>query len=184
MKRLTLAFLIVLLYSTTALAETSFQFAMPGVQAPKDPDVRGMRLVFLYGKNTSVQGFDLGFVSISESATQSGFSFNMGLSKVTGTSSGCACSLVNVHTSNDSGLNGAFINIVRTIDKGVNAGFVNITEGFSKVDLGGLSMSKKSNVQVGFVNMTDEITGVQIGFLNIAGNGFLPVFPFFNYPKN
>jgi hypothetical protein len=183
MTRLTLSFLIVLLCSTTALAEATFQFNMPGLQAPKDPDVLGMRFVFLYGKNQSVRGLDLGFASISESVTQSGFTFNMGLSKVTGASSGCACSLVNVHTGNDSGFNGAFINIVHAIEKGVNGGFVNVTDGFSNVDIGGLSISKKSTVQIGFINFTDEITGVQIGFLNVAENGFFPVFPLFNFPK-
>ena len=34
------------------------------------------------------------------------------------------------------------------------------------------------------INVTKTIKGVQLGFLNLAENGFLPVFPFFNFPKN
>ena len=52
------------------------------------------------------------------------------------------------------------------------------------LDVGGLNVSNRSTVQVGFVNVTERIEGVQLGFLNVASNGFLPVFPFFNFPKN
>jgi hypothetical protein len=183
MNKVILAIAIALLYSTTAFAQAGFQFAMPGIQAPENDDVKGMRLVFLHGKNQNVSGFDLGFAALSESVNQSGFTFNMGVSQVTGTSEGCACALVNIHSGTDKGFNGAFINIIKSIESGANVGFVNMTEGTSSVDIGGLSMSEKSGTQVGFVNFTEEITGLQIGFLNFAENGFYPMFPFFNYPK-
>ena len=181
--RLALSIFIVLLGSSAAFAETTFQFNLAGLQAPSDPDVRGMRMVLLYGKNTNVQGLDLGFAAISEAENQKGLSFNMGLSQVTATSAGGAFSLINVHTGEDSGFNGAFINIVKNVGEGVNAGFLNMTEEFSNVDIGGLSVSKESNVQLGFVNVTKTINKVQIGFLNFAENGFFPVFPIFNIPK-
>ena len=187
MTRLTLAIAMVLslvLPSTAALAEASVQFNMLGVQAPKDPDVKGFRFVFLYGKNNHIGGFDLGFAAISESATRSGFHSNMGFSLVTGNSSGAALSLVNVHSGTDTGVNAAFINTVKTLESGVNLGFVNLTEGYSQVDIGGLSVSEKSDTQVGFINVTKEITNIQIGFLNFAENGFFPLFPFINFPKN
>jgi hypothetical protein len=183
MTRLILSCCLVLLYSTAAFAEASVQFNTVGFQAPKDPDVRGMRFVLLYGKNNTVSGLDVGFASFSESVTQSGFTFNMGLSKITGTSTGCACSLINIHEGDDRGFNGSFINIIHSVENGVNAGFVNITEGKSGVDIGGLSMSKESNTQIGFVNFTQQINSLQIGFLNFAENGIFPMFPFFNYPK-
>jgi hypothetical protein len=183
MTRIILTAAFVVLYSTAALADASFQFQMPGVKAPAGDDVNGMRLVFLYGKNNSVRGFDLGFAAIAEAKNQSGFSFNMGLSKVTGTSKGCACSLINVHEGQDSGVNVAFVNVINDATKGVNVGFLNLTEGTSGVDIGAISSSKKSKTQIGLVNFTDEITSLQIGFLNFADNGFFPMFPFFNYPK-
>ena len=172
------------LYSTAALAEASIQFSTIGLQAPKDPNVHGARFVLLYGVNQSVHGFDLGMMSFSESVTQSGFSANMGLSKVSGQSGGLALSLINIHGGHDTGMNAAFVNIVEAMDHGINVSFLNITKGFSNVDLGGLSMSEKSDIQLGFVNFTREIGSLQIGFLNFAGNGFFPVFPFFNFPKN
>lgn len=172
------------LHATTALAEASVQFSTIGVQAPKDPNVNGLRFVVLHGVNQSVHGLDLGLVSFSESATQSGFSANMGLSKITGQSSGFAGSFINIHGGHDSGINAAFVNIVEAMDHGVNMGFLNITRGYSNVDFGGFSMSEKSGTQLGFVNFTREIGNLQIGFLNFAENGFFPVFPFFNFPKN
>ena len=186
MTRLALSIAIVLslaLHSTAALAEASAQFNMPGVQAPKDPDVQGFRFVLLYGKNNRVGGFDLGFAAISETGTRSGFHANMGISLVTGNSSGAALSFVNVHSGSDTGFNGAFINTVKQLDSGVNVGFVNLTEGKSHIDIGGLSVSAKSDTQIGFVNVTKELTSLQIGFLNFAENGFFPMFPFFNFPK-
>ena len=51
--RLALSIFIVLLGSSAAFAETTFQFNLAGLQAPSDPDVRGMRMVLLYGKNTN-----------------------------------------------------------------------------------------------------------------------------------
>ena len=187
MNRMIVTSILVLLYTTslatTAFAEASFQFSMPGLQAPVDENVQGMRVVFLHGKNNNVSGFDLGFAAVAESVNQSGFSFNLGMSKITGSSSGCACSLLNLHEGEDSGLNGAFITIIKSAPNGVNSGFVNMTEGKSAVDFGGLSMSKESNTQVGFVTFTSKINNLQIGILNFAENGFFPMFPFFNYPK-
>ena len=150
---------------------------------PGDPNVNGMKLVLLYGENESVKGLDLGFASVNVAQNRSGFAAIMGLGTVRGTSSGCAASLMNVHSGQDTGLNAAFLNIVKTISSGLNLGFVNLTEDYSQVDIGGLSVSKRSDTQVGFLNVTDEITNVQIGFLNFAGNGVFPVFPFVNFPK-
>jgi hypothetical protein len=171
------------LYASAAQAEASFQFSFAGAQMPSDPNVNGVKLVLLYGENENVKGLDLGFASVNVAQNRSGFAAIMGVGTVRGTSSGCAASLMNVHYGQDTGVNAAFINIVKEIKKGVNLGFVNLTDGFSSVDVGGLSVSSRSNTQVGFLNVTDEITHVQIGLLNIAGNGMFPVFPFFNVPK-
>ncbi|MCP4179997.1 MAG: hypothetical protein GY756_19725 [bacterium] len=38
--------------------------------------------------------------------------------------------------------------------------------------------------QVGIVNNAKTSDAIQIGIINIMENGFLPVFPFFNYPKS
>jgi hypothetical protein len=180
-------FLLLLVFSfqaTPAFAsETGFQFQMPGVRTPVGDDVNGFRIVFLYGTNRKVNGFDMGLMGFSEAATQSGFSWNFGVTRVDGPSSGAAFSFANIHTGSDSGLNASFVNIIKTIDNGLNLGFLNITESYSATDIGALSVSQKSRIQIGMVNVTERIDGVQIGLLNFAQNGFLPVFPFFNFPK-
>jgi len=178
-----LSLLLLCLLATPAIAETSFQFSFAGAQAPEDPDVNGFRIALFHGKNTSVRGFDLGIASFSEAGNQSGFSMNWGIGKVTGQSSGLASGFVNVHTGVDSSFNAAFINSIKTQKSGVNLGFINVTDGFSNVDISGIGISNESKGQVGFINITTKINNVQIGFLNFAENGFLPVFPFFNFPK-
>jgi len=178
MKQVILAFLC-LLFAAPAFAQAgdpaAFQFAMPGLRAPDNPRVSGFRLSFLQGKNVDMSGLDFGLLSMSETQNRSGLSLIFGVSKTTGRST---------HDGEASGLNAAFINRVRTIKSGANLGFINITDGFSSVDISGVGISNRSNVQLGFVNITKTIDSFQFGFLNIAENGFLPVFPIFNFPKN
>ena len=52
------------------------------------------------------------------------------------------------------------------------------------VDIAALNLSDESTAQLGFVNVTKHLTGFQLGFINVADNGFLKVFPFFNFPKS
>jgi hypothetical protein len=40
-----------------------------------------------------------------------------------------------------------------------------------------------SGLTAAFINMVNKAEGLQLGFLNIAKNGFLPAFPFFNFPQ-
>lgn len=167
-----------------AIADVTAQFALGGFRAPDDPNVNGFRFALLYGENDDMDGLDLGVLSVNESSTLSGVAMVFGVHKLTGgMEGGAAFSLVNVHGGDDAGLNAAFINIVENVEDGLNFGFVNIAGGTTLVDIGGFNMASRSTAQVGFINVTDEITGFQLGFLNIAKNGFFPVFPFFNFPK-
>lgn len=186
MKRSLYAFALgIILCANSAFAEAAFQFAAPNLQLPKDPAVSGMRLSFIHGKNQSQRGLDLGLLSMSETANLSGLALVAGISKVTtGMSGGAAFSLVNWHTGRDSGMNGAFVNILNDASGAFNTGFVIVANGETMVDLGGFNMSKRSTVQIGFLNVTDEIKSFQLGFLNMAKNGFFPVFPFVNFPKH
>lgn len=168
-----------------AYADVAFQFAAPNFQAPRSPDVTGMRFSIFHGKNRSQRGFDLGLLSMSETSRFSGFALVSGVHRVTGDmSGGAAFSIVNWHSGRDSGMNGAFVNVLEDTQKAFNMGFVNVASRGTAVDLGGFNMSRSSTVQIGFVNVTDEIKSFQFGFLNIAKNGFLPVFPIFNFPRN
>jgi hypothetical protein len=183
MKRVFLV-LAALLCASTAFADAAFQFTAPGLRVPNDPAVNGMRLSFLHGKATRVRGFDLGLLSWSEAADFSGVSVGAGINRITGRmSGGAAISLINYHTGSDAGLNAAFINKLNNTEDAFNVSFLNIADGTTQVDLGGLNMSARSTAQIGFVNVTRNIRAFQFGFLNIAENGFLPVFPVVNFPK-
>ena len=182
MKRLALA-LIPLFVAGAAFAETGFQFAVPNVNLPSDPDVKGVRISLLHGENQSVRGLDFGILSLSETSRASGVAFICGVHYVKQEmSSGAAFSLVNYHTGRDSGMNGGFVNLVDDTSGAFNLGFITYAEGATLVDLGGINISRSSTVQIGFLNMTDRLKSFQFGFLNMADNGFLPIFPVFNFP--
>lgn len=168
--------------ATPAAAETGAQLGLPGLSVPRDPEVNGFRFSFLWGKNERMDGLDIGVFSVSETRDMSGVGLIFGIGKVNGDmNGGAAFSLVNLHDGNDSGLNAAFINKVNNAKNAVDLGFVNIADGDTLVDIGGLNISRSSTAQLGFINITDEIDGFQLGFINVAANGFLPVFPFFNF---
>jgi hypothetical protein len=184
MKRV-LPLVCILLWAGVAWSETAFQFGAPGGNAPSDPVVNGVRMSFLYGKNDSTSGLDLGLLSMSESARFSGLGLIMGVSKITqDMESAAVFSLISYHTGRDSGMNGAFVNLLNDTSGAFNLGFVIIADGETLVDLGGFNKSKSSTAQIGFLNMTDEIKNFQFGFLNMAKNGFLPIFPVFNFAKD
>ena len=173
-----------ILFANQAYAQAAFQFAAPGVRVPDSPTVNGLRFSVIHGKNQGQHGLDLGLLSMSETSNFSGLALICGISRVTReTSGGAVFSLVNWHSSRDSGMNGAFINILSDTEGAFNLGFVTVADGGTAVDLGGFNMSRSSTAQIGFVNVTDKIKTFQFGFLNIAKNGFLPVFPIFNFPK-
>ena len=175
-------FFCLLFLAHVAFAETGFQFAAPGFNAPKDPEVSGMRFAVAYGKNQSTSGLDLGLLCMNETSRMSGLALVAGVHKVTGEmSSGAAFSLMNFHTGRDSGVNGAFINVLNEAGGAFNTGFIIVAKGATLADLGGVNISKSSKVQIGFLNITQELGIFQFGFLNMAKNGFLPVFPIFNF---
>lgn len=69
----------------------------------------------------------------------------------------------------------------RSFGKCLNLGVMNLdlTEGFQ---VGVVNNTSDGNpVQIGLFNTTFDGSPFQIGLLNINPNGFLPVFPFFNY---
>jgi len=185
-KRIALSVLValVLLVPSLAQAVTGAQFAAAGFNAPKDPDVSGVRFAVLYGRNDSNRGADFGFFSFNETGTRSGLGLVWGVSRVRDSSDNAAnLALVNFNTGTDKGFNAAFVNVLKNAPKAFSTGFVTVVQGESAVALSGLNMAESAKVQVGFVNVTKKLEGFQLGFVNVAENGFLPVAPFFNFPK-
>jgi hypothetical protein len=187
MKRsLTVTFTLALVFfANQAYADVAFQFAAPNLRVPESSVVNGVRFSIIHGENQGQHGLDLGLLSMSETSSFSGLGLIFGISRVRREmSSGAAFSFVNWHSGRDSGMNGAFINILNNTENAFNLGFVTVAEGGTAVDLGGFNMSRSSTVQIGFINVTDRIKSFQFGFLNMAKNGFLPVFPIVNFPRN
>jgi hypothetical protein len=185
MKRSALALpFLVLALAPAAFADTPIQFVAPNLQAPPASTVNGARFGVLHGRTETVNGVDFGLLSKSEVANLTGFSATLGIERVTGRMRGCSTAVINHHSSRDSGVNAALVNRTRTMDHGANLGLVNVADGYTMVDVGGVNISGRSTVQAGVVNVTDDLDGIQLGLLNFAKNGFLPVFPFFNFPKN
>ena len=83
-KRSILFVCLILGFGQMAGAATGFQLGLPSLNVPKDPRVEGMRLSFLWGKNSSTNGLDVGVLSMSETSTFSGLALVGGVSKVTG----------------------------------------------------------------------------------------------------
>ncbi len=167
----------------SASADASAQFQFVGLRAPNDPNVDGFRFSLLYGKSEKMSGFDLAGALYVSSDEFSGAGPWFAMAHVEGDSSGCLCSFANYVEGTSSGAMLGFINIMGDAPDGVNIGFVNFSQGATAFDLSGMAFSERSKTQVGFLNMTEHIESFQLGFLNIAQNGFLPIFPIFNFPK-
>ncbi len=183
MKRALIAALLVLAPVASA-AEAPIQFATIGLRAPNDPHVSGMRFSLLHGRNDRVRGLDMGLIAKSHTGNLTGCALVAGLGQVDGQFRGASIAAVNIHRGTDEGMNGALFNRVRHLRAGANVALVNVTDDFAMVDVGGVNVSGSGTVQVGLVNVTRRIRAVQLGLINVADNGFLPFFPFFNFPKN
>ena len=70
--------------------------------------------------------------------------------------------------------------------EGVQGGIVNLNKNITGGQFGVYNSSKKmaKGVQIGVVNRSKKSAGPQIGLINIMDNGFLKVFPFFNFPTS
>lgn len=184
LRSLALALVLGLVVPGVAFAEVGFQFGLPDRNFPDDDDVKGMRVTLLWGENRKTSGFDFGLFSVAQTDVRTGIAIVIGVSRVAEKSDGAVnLSLMNYHTGSDSGFNLALLNMVNNSDRALNVGFAQIAQGSTAIDLGALNVSKKSRFQIGFVNITQEIDGFQFGLINMADNGFLPFFPFFNYAK-
>ena len=172
-------------FSVAAIAEAvPVQFSFFDFNAPEAKEVSGFRFPAIYGKQGgNITGVDFQLLAYSEIESLKGVSiplFWLGANTITGNMTGASFGLFNNHKGNDIGANLGFLNLTNNVN-GANVSAVNFSTGDTLVDVGFVSISKASTVQVGFFNMTDEIKGVQIGLLNCAKDGFLPCFPFVNF---
>lgn len=116
--------------------------------------INGLRINFIYGKNTQVTGIDWGLVNHTTS----------------GTTLGWQNSMVGYNEANFTGFQSGGVNITNGRVEGVQWGFVNY---------GG----NVNGVQIGFVNYASNMKkGLQIGLINIIKTGGqFPFFPIVNW---
>jgi hypothetical protein len=120
---------------------------------PESNSITGIRINFIYGRNTSVSGLDLGLINHTTS----------------GTSMGLQWGFVGLADANFTGWQDNAVNIVKGDFQGLQWGFVNYA-------------NYANGLQLGFVNYARKMKGIQIGLVNIIKQGGqFPVFPIVNW---
>lgn len=115
--------------------------------------IEGIRLSLLYGRNVSVKGLDVGFISHSTSGKSVGVQFGF----------------IGLNESDFTGWQDTFVNITKGSFEGLQAGVLNYAK-------------RMNGVQFGLVNYAGTMKGIQIGLLNIIkSGGTFPVFPIVNW---
>jgi len=158
---LVLAVFILILSSTTVQAQdttTTFQEKSRPIQIalfapvqilPETDFIEGFRFNLIYGRNTSITGFDVGFINHSTK----------------GLSQGVQVGFVNMIEGDFTGWQCGFVNLTKYNFEGLQSGMFNYAK-------------KMRGVQFGLVNYVGNIHGLQIGLVNINEDGYdFPVLP-------
>ncbi len=171
MKPLTLLGVAFLVTTTTlhAQRERAIQLSLltPAQLFPETDAVGGVRINFLYGRNTWVHGLDLGLVNHT---TQ-------------GTSKGLQIGVVSLNDANFTGFQYGAVNLVEGKFEGFQYGIYNGNDEGSGLQIAFVNTSQNmKGVQIGIVNYARRMNGLQIGIVNIIKqDGAFPVFPIVNW---
>ncbi len=150
-------------------APVQFALVNPAQVFGEDKSVTGFRLNVLLGVNRDVTGLDLSALAAHTLGTQRGV--QLGLVNVV--EGGCTGAQI-----------GALGNSVEGRLRGVQiAGLVTLAGEGSGVQIAPFlaQATNLSGFQLGLFTYADEMKGLQLGLLNFNENGFLPVFPGFNF---
>jgi hypothetical protein len=112
------------------------------------------------------------------------YGLNLGLPATSGTNekvNGADLAILFAETNNVRGCQSAIVNLGDDLI-GAQIGIVSLSNNIKGGQAAIYSSADKlDGFQLGIVNKTEEADGFQIGLVNIMDNGFLKVFPFFNY---
>lgn len=175
----------VLLSPALQARQTPVMFStIDGFNVPNAENVTGVRLALFHGRVNQLKGLDVAAFGLSETNKTTGVNLNFfGAAKVNQEMKGASLGIVNWQEGNTVGANVGAVNLTNNV-KGANVSFVNYSTGHTVVDVGAVSFSQQSTVQVGLFNKTAQLDGIQIGLLNCADNGFFKCFPFVNWSKD
>ena len=153
--------------------------------------IHGLRLALPYGRNRELHGADIGIVGRIDGDLEgaqfsvaglvdgdlTGLQYNWLLSTVGGHLRGAQLGAVNTAGSLEGAQLG-LVNHTRDGALGASLALVNISEGHTMgAEIGLVNYAGSvEGLQLGFVNVTEHLHGVQVGLVNVARNGFLPVF--------
>ena len=161
-----------LLCAAPLAAQSPVQVALfaPIQIVPEGKGVKGLRLDFIYGSNSTVGGLDLGLVNRNTGTGQSG---------------GLQWGFVNMVHGSFTGWQASFVGVTEGKFEGLQSGFVNMAHQSQGLQWGGVNSSwDHHGLQVGLVNYARRINGVQVGLINIIhSGGQFPVFPIVNWGK-
>jgi hypothetical protein len=134
----------------------------------KPTPVYGVRVTALFGIQSEVVGLDVGAGMQTETLT----GVSIGLCSVaegnaTGAQLGLACNQVEADVL---GLQVGVVNLIQGKLEGLQLGIANATE-------------EGTGLQIGGLNTATSLRGLQLGVVNVNKNGFLPVFPIFNFGR-
>jgi hypothetical protein len=153
-------------------AQTSEKFFQLAVVNPiqirgEDEAINILRLNLIYGKNTYVQGIDIGLVNHNTSGVSIGWQYG----------------LVGFVEADFTGWHDNFVNIVRGEFNGFQSGFYNEMGSGKAFQWGFINRAEYvSGFQLAIVNYTENMYGLQIGLINIIRQKEeLPVLPIVNW---
>jgi hypothetical protein len=145
-----------------------FQVAIaPGIQLfSQDVPIWGLDLNLFYGSQQTVFGLTVGFMN-----------------KVSEDLSGFGVGGINVANENATGIQVGAANGVNGRFRGLQLAILNINEGtLEGAQFGATNATEDgSGFQLGVYNHATSLKGLQVGLINVNKNGFLPVFPIFNF---
>ena len=144
-------------------------------------ELSGLQMGLASSAAGGVTGAQIGLVTHSGDITglQAGALLNDA-----GEMNGAALGVCNIARANSVGAQlGALCAVVSGDFKGLQTGAGNFVTGeLTGAQIGAFnSADRGSGFQFGVVNYAKSMDGLQFGLLNFNENGFLPVFPFFNY---
>jgi hypothetical protein len=161
----------------SALAEPADAAVQLGLLAPvqtigEERSITHLRLSLLHGANRDVRGFDLSGIATE---TRGDFLGGLQISVVNEVMGNCSGLQIGLMGSDVRGrLHGAQI-----------SGLVSHAGDGSGMQMGLFFTEAKkfTGFQLALFNRAEEMKGLQIGLINFNPNGFLPVFPIFNYGR-
>ena len=171
MRALRLAVLAVA-FSSPLAAQSPIQIALftPIQIVPEGKAVKGLRLNFIYSRNTAVMGVDLGLVSMNTGTAKSGGINWSAVTIVKGPFTGWQSGLLASTEGRFVGLQSGLVSMARE-SEGLQWSFVN-------------SSWNHRGLQLAVVNYARRTSGVQVGLVNIIKQGGqFPIFPIVNWGK-